>query len=266
MEWDMHKAINKLIFRDIIVQREFPRELTTSKFSTYPRVNTYNAVVGKKKYRIQCVTYGGLNNYLSNIPRAITYYTDQPEPTTKDFILRNIDNIVQKPFLEPLVQAIRSAAPIEADRVRIAISLVQNIPYRDDDSNKYPYEVLYTNSGNCEEKSELLAYLLRDLGYGVAIFDYDNPTFGHMAVGIKCTGRHDYIGSGYAFVETTKPRAIADSNGEYTDFNGNIIGLPIMPDIIQICNGKLFDDFDNVSKCNMYLYLKSLIINNIRRC
>jgi len=222
--------------------------------------------VGEKKYQIRFLTYGGLNDYLSNIPRAITYYADQSEPTTKDFIFRNINNKVQKPFLEPLVQAIRSAAPSEADQVRIAISLVQNIPYRNDDSNRYPYEVLYTNSGNCEEKSELLAYLLRGLGYGVAMFEYDTATFGHAAVGIKCTGRHDYIGSGYCFIETTKPRAIADSNGEYTDFNGNIIGLPAMPEIIKICDGKLFYDFDNVSKCNMYLYLKSLIINNIRRC
>lgn len=95
----------------------------------------------------------------------------------------------QKNSLNELVRQIKLLTANKDDQARIAISLVQNIPY---DYSKlgtvstnvrYPYEVLYENTGICEEKSLLLTYLLRELGYGIVLFEFKQEN--HMAVGIK---------------------------------------------------------------------------------
>ena len=54
------------------------------------------------------------------------------------------------------------------EQLRIAVSLVQNIPYDWDnyytgELGKYPYEVLYQNKGVCGEKSQLIIFLLREV-------------------------------------------------------------------------------------------------------
>lgn len=67
----------------------------------------------------------------------------------------------------------------------------------------YPYEVLYENTGVCQDKSYLEYALLRELGYGVAIFLFPNPEDNHMAVGVQCPLAYSNYESGYCFVETT---------------------------------------------------------------
>jgi hypothetical protein len=74
---------------------------------------------------------------------------------------------------------------------------------------RYPDEVLYRNQGVCGEKSMLLALLLKDLGFGSAVF-YFLPE-DHMVTGIRAASPHDFRNSGYAFIETTEPYIITDS-------------------------------------------------------
>ncbi|MDP3991884.1 MAG: hypothetical protein Q8P79_00020, partial [Nanoarchaeota archaeon] len=81
------------------------------------------------------------------------------------------------------------------------------------------------------EKSELLTFLLRELGYGTAIF-YNQPE-NHESVGIKCPVEESYKGTGYCFVETTGPSIITDDSIEY--FGG--IVLESKPEIILISDG-----------------------------
>ncbi|NOR85098.1 hypothetical protein GQ473_03195, partial [archaeon] len=130
-----------------------------------------------KRQYINLTVYGGLNDYLKSLPREISYtYTP---PTDKDFILRDLNNEKQRIFLESFIRQIKEKTSKNNNRARIAISLVQNIPYDFDGLNtgiingKYPYEVIYTNKGVCSEKSELLVYILKDLGYGTVIFRFD---------------------------------------------------------------------------------------------
>ena len=204
--------------------------------------------------------YGGLNDYVSNIDKSI-YYTPGggSEPTTMDFIVKNIDDEKQKEFLIPLVDKIHNLANNDDDRVRIAVSIVQNIPYDEskDLIDRYAYQVLYDNKGVCGEKSRLLVILLRELGYGVALIDYGdtgtinqyglyNPySFNHEAVGIKCPTNYSYNGTGYCFIETTIPSIITDSNGDYpSSFCLNSDCTQKLPDeytLITIADGKSFD-------------------------
>ena len=108
------------------------------------------------------------------------------------------------------------------DQARIAISLVQQIPYDWQTfglENRYPYEVIYDNTGVCEEKSRLLAFLLRDLGFDVVLFSFESEN--HMAVGIMCPVQYSYKNTGYCFVETTEPTMITYSQGEYVGVSGS---------------------------------------------
>ena len=169
-----------------------------------------------------------------------------PSPCTSEeirqYYLKYIDDPAQKSDLDVLVRQIESGTPVQDDRARIAISLVQNIPY---DFNKlyevsvpgqtrYPYQVLYDNAGVCEEKSLLLAYLLRQLGYGVAVFRFDAEN--HMAAGIQSPSAYAYKNSGYAFVETTSPSIVTDSEGDYS----GVGHLTSNPEIIPISHGNSF--------------------------
>ena len=216
-----------------------------SKYMVQPRETQLNYVLRGNHGELRYTVYGGMNNYLSNLPRSISYFQDENPPTSKDFIMRYLDNEKQKSFIEPLVNVIKETTSNQDDQARIAISIVQNIPYdyvgldTGSISGKYPYEVLYTNTGVCSEKAGLLAYLLRDLGYGAAIFRFNVEN--HDAVGIKCPSQYSYINSGYCFIESTTPDIITYSDGNYVRAGK----LTSTPEIIKISDG---DSFDSVSE------------------
>ena len=146
----------------------------------------------------------------------------------------------QDPFLVPLVDAIREKSVDQDDQVRIAVSLVQQIPYDQEILEKgtleirYPYQTLLDNKGVCCEKSVLLAYILHKLGYGVALFDFENEK--HSAVGIRSAPEYAYKNTGYAFIETTTPLIITDGNGNYPAF-GRILSPP---EVLPAGDGKSF--------------------------
>lgn len=100
--------------------------------------------------------------------------------------------------------------------VELTATFVQNIAYdqaktdrresgQDTDAEKvtYPYEVLYEEKGVCQDKSYLAYRLLKELGYGVAIFLFPDPKDNHMAVGVRCPAQYSNYDSGYCFLETT---------------------------------------------------------------
>lgn len=143
----------------------------------------------------------------------------------------------QIPTLLQLVEQIRQKSADPQTQARIAINLVQRIPY-DEDSykqgkvlNRYPYEVLYDNKALCGEKSRLLAYTLKELGFGVVMFMFDT----HQAVGIKCDN-FSFRNSGYCFVETTGPAMITNSQTVFP--NVGLLGDEL---IIAVSDGLSFD-------------------------
>jgi uncharacterized protein YukE len=97
--------------------------------------------------------------------------------------------------------------------VEMVASFVETIPYDFDELNArvaglsatvlYPYEVLYKNTGVCQDKSYLAYQLYKELGFGVALFEFPDPADNHMAVGIQCPQEYSNYDSGYCFLETT---------------------------------------------------------------
>lgn len=215
-------------------------------------LNLYNLLAGPKtvqlKYTLRGVTgtipfvvYSGMYDYLLNvIPDDEVSYTGSPpsqNEITTTLTLAHVNEQVEQGEIMKLVGDIKNVTSNPDDQVRIAVSIVQNIPYGSSDLNhwKYPYEVLYSQTGVCSEKSNLLACLLQDLGYGCEIFEFN--TANHAAVGLLCPAQYAYF-QDYAFVETTAPTIMTYWQGEY---EGNIY-LPSQPDfVIPICNGSSFN-------------------------
>lgn len=197
---------------------------------------------GEEQY-LNFTVYKGLADYLSDLPKTINYQPEE-KPLRSDFKLRNINNNEQRQLLLPLLIAIQNTAENKEDQIRIAISIVQNIEFGESGESqnlpgnnsiihsRYPYEVLYDGKGICEEKSELLAFLLKETGYGVVFFYYQDEN--HEALGIKCPARYSIDNTGYCFIETTGPSIMTDSEIEYAGG----IKLISEPEIILVSNGE----------------------------
>ncbi len=217
--------------------------------------------------------YGDAVSYLNNLSSSI-YYSSGENYSRNDFILRNINEEEQKELIRPLLVDIENREDNKVNQARIAISLVQNIDYgfsnKTDElfrgikinHSRYPYEVLYDNMGICGEKSELLAFLLKELGYKVAIFYYTDEN--HEAVGIGCPLSESVNGSGYCFVETTGPSIISDNGLEYS---GGLI-LTSSPEIIPISDGislpRNLEEYDDAKMMNRIRYSSFVLLRKTR--
>jgi PKD repeat protein len=236
---------------DVPIDNVPPDYNPSDTFSTNPKSITLSYIYNAEWGQIEYTVYKGLNDYLASLPRSLPYGA-----TKKDFILRDLNQEDQKEFLIPLVQKIQDITYNIDGQAKIAISIVQNIPYdydayySNDITGKYPYEVFYTQTGVCGEKSELLVFLLRELGYGVATFEYSN----HRAVGVQCPIEYSYDGTGYCFVESTAPSIITDSNLDYVGTGK--LGSYTM---IKIADGKSLDDIsEEYNDAKEYNRLKDL--------
>lgn len=162
---------------------------------------TYHKYYYSKYGYITFETYSGLSNEYADMPE--TYYTD----FTKEVILPRINDDRQDQYLSVLVDSIRDETSDRKEQAMVAIELVQHIPYDKYKADtaittmdwSYPYTTLHTERGVCADKSILLVYMLKKLGYDTVLFNFDQ----HMAVGIKCSPLYDFEDSGYAYIETT---------------------------------------------------------------
>lgn len=205
--------------------------LTPEDLETGPETFHYSYVLHGRPGMIRFDAYRGVNDYLS------TQYPASFDDD-RDYWRQFVDESVQDRYLERLAGNIRAAEADREDRARAAISMVQKIPYVDysfDTAAKYPYHVLFHQNGDCDEKSLLLAYLLRELGYGVALFHFEKE--GHMAVGISAPDQYCYKKTGYAFIETTVPSIPTDAGGEYAGAGA----LTSDPMVFVIADGDLFE-------------------------
>lgn len=207
-----------------------------------PKSINLSYILDGKKSSFDFVVYKGLVDYLSTLPESIIY-TDGQRPIRSDFKLMRLNEPNQEDLIMHLVKDIENIAPdSKTDQARIAISIVQNIPWGSSGKkikflnskvgySRYPYQVLYDNQGLCGEKSELLADILRGLDYGVALFYY--PKENHEALGIKCPVEYSLNGTGYCFVETSGPAIISDNSLRYV---GGVT-LKSSPELILISKG-----------------------------
>lgn len=199
-------------------------------------------IVDGEEGEINFTIYQEVVNYLENLPESIVSNSGE-EISVIDFKLKHLDEEIQKKFLMPLVNEIRKKDKSRLEQFRIAVSLVQNIEYGEKEQSvvlnskqttgysRYPYEVLADNQGICGEKSELLVFLLKELGYSASIFRYVNEN--HEAVAVPCPMKYSINKTGYCFIETTGPAIISDNSIIYV----GDIRLESEPIIYEISNG-----------------------------
>ncbi len=203
-------------------------EKCNSNLSGESKISSFYYTLKGQKESVEIELYEEVVNYLSNLPKFINF-NESNFPVRKDFELKKINEPLQRESLLPLIVAIQNLAPdSKTDQARISVSLVQNIEYSDDFENisyseiefplkfsYYPYQTLYFGKGACESKSELTVFLLKELGFGTALFYF--PELNHQAAGIKCPLKKSFRKSGYCFIETTSPSPISFSKGGYFD-------------------------------------------------
>ena len=216
-----------------------------SIYHSEPKNITLNYILRGERSKIDFVVYKKMYDYISGIPR---YVDSNKNWTLLDFKLRLIDEPYQRELLLPLVLKIQSITKSKEDQARIAISIVQSIPfgssnkttklgYSEVEYQRYPYEVLYDMEGICSEKAELLVFLLREIGYGAAFLYY--PAENHEAVGVKCEIEKSNF-NGYCFVETTAASIMTDDKTEYF---GVVRQLNSTPMLIIASYGLFFENF-----------------------
>lgn len=208
---------------------------------------------GKKK----SVTIGvdsDTYNYIYNVPRlTCNEIPNCTSITDRDRLI--ITEATQKAALAPLVAAIRAKAKKADDQARIAISMVQKIPYdtaksdaieRGEDTHfRFPYEAIYDNQQICGENSYLTALLLAELGYASGVFVF--PQAGHDTAAIKCPTRYSYKSTGYCFIETTY-RNIITYDTMATRYSDDYIFEELTPTGREFSPKKDYKDAQNLKK------------------
>ena len=222
---------------------------------TTPYAPSYNISVNKS----YLVNFNGVKNigvtlheevydyYKTSAPHEYTYttyssYDSPPSGWEKDYWTMFLTDKHDEYIIEDIVNQVVEKTGSDGDKaVKTLVIFVQKIPYAWDIFNsvsfnvQYPYETLYLNKGVCAEKSLLMAKLLNELGYGIALFEY---TFGdHMAVGVECPYDKSNYNSGYCFIEPSDVYPIGKIPQEYV--GGADIKNEI-PKIYIISKGKSF--------------------------
>jgi len=237
-------------------------------YLTQPIEKEFTYVLRGTTGQIEFTLYKGLNEYLARKPR--TYYCP-PDCSQEEIERKMVFEPAQAKELDKLVELIQEETEVKDDQARIAISLVQKIPYDWDSLNteldliqagyvltKYPYQVLYDNAGVCGEKSKLMAYLLKELGYEVILMDY--KAIEHQAVGLKCPTEYSVNGNGYCFIEASAPSIITDTQGDYIGRGA----LPATPtSTLKISGGTSFDsvkeEYDDAQEWNKLLGMGTML-------
>lgn len=168
---------------------------------------------------------------------AILYENLAEEVWMAGYYRAFVDDPHQESLYDILLHAfsdLRDKKDLDSDRyVELITAFVQAIPYEHHPNGtppKFPVETVAEGTGDCDDKSLLLAALLSRSGYDVALLDFVNDS--HMAVGIA--GDHHVFGStGYAYIETTEIGFI----GYVPDVLANGARLSDDPLVIRIGTG-----------------------------
>jgi hypothetical protein len=157
--------------------------------------------------------------------------------------------------LNTIVNAIsESEVRNDYDLAQLLVAFVQSIPY---DANakeaKFTVETLFNKTGDCDDKSILLAKLLSYAGYQTCLFIYEKGQ--HMAVGLKVDENTDAYKDGYIFIEATGNNPIGNIPEKFAD---NVDIRNEDPKIIEV---DIADSFHTISGYDELKDFYSLIKN-----
>ncbi|MDD5464285.1 MAG: hypothetical protein PHP62_03990 [Candidatus Moranbacteria bacterium] len=168
------------------------------------------------KYKLTETLYQSVYEYYKTAPKMFSYTGELKQNWQEEYygmFLTRDENDKSIASLATKLQDLGLKHKLSDDQiVDLTLAFVQAIVYDDAKAKNilaqtnsetilYPYETLFQQSGVCSDKSLLAVALLREMGYGVAIFAYEQDN--HMAIGIACPKNLSTYDSGYCYAETT---------------------------------------------------------------
>ena len=170
-----------------------------------PKEVKFNWEYSGNKYYLSETYYQSAYEYYQKKDKGI-YQGQEEESINKYLNFPEEDNSISN--LTKKIQALGKENGLSSDEIlELTASFVQTIPYdfemakTNKTQPKYPYEVLYDKKGICSDKTFLATALARELGYGTAVFFYNNQE--HMASAIECPQSYSNYSSGYCILEST---------------------------------------------------------------
>ncbi|MDG1315511.1 MAG: hypothetical protein P8L20_06455 [Flavobacteriales bacterium] len=224
----------------VIDQNEgFGKELTFN-FTLFK--SNYNLIFDIEKSLFEEVTQNSKDNQYDS---GMGMRQDQYDT----FVYDNYDERV----LNTIITAIsESEGRKNFDLAQLLVAFVQSIPY---DTNaiepKFTVETLFNKTGDCDDKSILLAKLLSYAGYQTCLFIYEEGQ--HMAVGLKVDEYKDAYKDGYIFIESTGYNPIGKIPEKFAD---NVDIRNEDPKIIEV---DIADSYYAISGYDELKYFYSLI-------
>jgi hypothetical protein len=164
----------------------------------------------------------------------VTYW-ERPRPTSwvswADMVHDSADDAYLAEMAHTINATAREASFTERETVNYVIAFVQSLPYTADnvsapgnDYPKYPLETLFDRGGDCEDTSILVAALLDQMGYDVALLILYNANHCAVGIAIDASGSYyEYEGKEYYYLETTgEGWQIGEIPPELEDIHANI--------------------------------------------
>ena len=193
----------------VIVMTVFAWSLTRpSVFSEPigPKAVVFNWDYESRPYSIELTLHQNVYRFYGNQPKGVLVGREE------DGLAKYLSPPKGDDTIKELVASISTLAAqndlSDEEAVELAVAFVQSIPYDFETAGtdgartpRYAYEVLYDNRGICSEKSYLAYTMLREMGYGAAVFTY--PKENHMNIGVQSPLEHSTDRTGYSVVETT---------------------------------------------------------------
>lgn len=182
-----------------------------------PREQTFIWNHAGARYTVSVPLYDSTYGFYAQQPKTYQYYGDLKDNWEEDYYKAFLTPAKNDSTITALAASLQKNGKergLSDDQIiELAVSFVQAIPYDSQKAStilaassekpRFPYEVLYDKAGVCSDKSFLLLSIVRALGYGGALFEYEDAL--HMAIGIQCPKDISSYGSGYCFTETTSP-------------------------------------------------------------
>jgi len=181
-----------------------------------PVEKTFSWEYAGKKYSLNQTLYTSVYDYYKSQNKEYVYTGTLPDNWEKDYYAMFLKTNDADKSISEVVSGIQNLGKknnlTDDQIVDLTLAFVQSIPYDDakaknilaqagNETMLFPYETLYEQKGVCSDKSFLAYALLRQMGYGTALFIYKQEN--HMAVAVQCPKNYSTYGSGYCYGETT---------------------------------------------------------------
>ena len=196
----------------------------------------------KKNYSISLNISKYLYDYFRNEREHLAYrYQFQDgelPPNYYSFMLSEHD----RPVMHALAEEFSRNAFTELDRINLALSFVQSLPYAHDVDTKstdeyvrYPIETLVDGCGDCEDKVALLTALLYEMEVDFILLVLTE----HMAIGVHCdeVEAERYLlfhDKRYYYLETSMPNwQIGQIPEDYYDARMEVVPVDDTPSLLM---------------------------------